>query len=130
MKNLFTIIKKPLFTEKGSALKEAENKLLVEVTRDANKIEIKKAIEEIFKVKVEKVATIKSHGKWKRQVKKTGGRNNYGRVTMWQGGGGNSRRYRIIDFKRNKTGVPAVVATIEYDPNTSARILLLHSKER
>ena len=74
MKNLFTIIKKPLFTEKGSALKEAENKLLVEVTKDANKIEIKKAIEEIFKVKVEKVATIKTHGKWKRHGKSLGKR--------------------------------------------------------
>jgi large subunit ribosomal protein L23 len=54
MKNLYTVIKKPLFTEKGSTLKEAENKLLIEVSSDANKIEIKKAIEEIFKVKVEK----------------------------------------------------------------------------
>jgi len=74
MKNLFTIIKKPLFTEKGSSLKEAENKLLIEVSRDANKIEIKKALEEIFKVKVEKVATIKSHGKRKRQGKSLGKR--------------------------------------------------------
>ena len=74
MKNLFTIVKKPLFTEKGSALKEAENKLLVEVARDSNKIEIKKAIEEIFKVKVEKVATIKTHGKWKRHGKSLGKR--------------------------------------------------------
>jgi large subunit ribosomal protein L2 len=64
-----------------------------------------------------------------RQLKKTGGRNNYGRVTMWQRGGGNSRRYRIIDFKRNKTGVPAVVATIEYDPNRSARIALLNYRD-
>jgi len=64
-----------------------------------------------------------------RQLKKTGGRNSYGRVTMWQRGGGNSRRYRIIDFKRNKTGVPAVVATIEYDPNRSARIALLNHKD-
>ena len=64
-----------------------------------------------------------------RQLKKTGGRNNAGRVTMWQRGGGNSRRYRIIDFKRNKTGVPAVVATIEYDPNRSARIALLNYKD-
>ena len=64
-----------------------------------------------------------------RQLKKTGGRNNYGRVTMWQRGGGNSRRYRIIDFKRNKAGVPAVVATIEYDPNRSARIALLNYKD-
>ncbi|RPI33683.1 MAG: 50S ribosomal protein L23 [Nitrospiraceae bacterium] len=74
MKNLYTVIKKPLFTEKGSALKEAENKLLIEVSSDANKIEIKKAMEEIFKVKVEKVATIKSHGKWKRHGKSLGKR--------------------------------------------------------
>ncbi len=74
MNNLFTIIKRPLFTEKGSALKESENKLLVEVGRDANKLEIKKAIEEIFKVKVEKVATIKTHGKWKRYGKSIGKR--------------------------------------------------------
>jgi len=74
MKNLYTVIKKPLFTEKGSTLKEAENKLLIEVSSDANKIEIKKAMEEIFKVKVEKVATIKSHGKWKRHGKSLGKR--------------------------------------------------------
>lgn len=74
MKNLYTVIKKPLFTEKGSTLKEAENKLLIEVSSDANKIEIKKAIEEIFKVKVEKVATIKTHGKWKRHGKSLGKR--------------------------------------------------------
>lgn len=74
MKNLYTVIKKPLFTEKGSNLKEAENKLLIEVSSDANKIEIKKAIEEIFKVKVEKVATIKTHGKWKRHGKSLGKR--------------------------------------------------------
>ncbi len=74
MNNVYTVIKKPLFTEKGSALKESENKLLVEVGKDANKLEIKKAIEEIFKVKVEKVATIKSHGKWKRYGKSIGKR--------------------------------------------------------
>ncbi len=74
MKNLHTIIKKPLFTEKGSRLKESENKVLVEVARDANKVDIKKAMEEIFKVKVEKVATIKSHGKWKKQGKSIGKR--------------------------------------------------------
>ena len=74
MNNIYTVIKKPLFTEKGSALKESENKLLVEVGKDANKLEIKKAIEEIFKVKVEKVATIKTHGKWKRYGKSIGKR--------------------------------------------------------
>lgn len=66
MKNIYTIIKKPIFTEKGSRLKEAENKILIEVEKDANKIEIKKAMEEIFKVKVEKVSTINLKGKWKR----------------------------------------------------------------
>lgn len=66
MRNLYTIIKKPLFTEKGAFLKESQNKVLVEVSRDANKLEIKKAIEKIFKRKVEKVATIKAYGKWKR----------------------------------------------------------------
>ena len=66
MKNLYTVMKKPLFTEKGNNLKETENKILIEVSRDANKIDIKRAIEEIFKVKVEKVSTISMRGKWKR----------------------------------------------------------------
>jgi large subunit ribosomal protein L2 len=59
-------------------------------------------------------------------VKKTGGRNNNGRITTRHQGGGHKRRYRIIDFKRIKDGVPARVAAIEYDPNRSARIALLH----
>ena len=59
-------------------------------------------------------------------LKKTGGRNNLGRVTSRHRGGGNKRFYRVIDFKRNKVSVPAKVATIEYDPNRSARIALLH----
>jgi large subunit ribosomal protein L23 len=66
MKNIYTVIKRPLFTEKGSTLKESENKVLIEVAGESNKLEIKKAVEEIFKVKVEKVATIKRHGKWKK----------------------------------------------------------------
>jgi large subunit ribosomal protein L2 len=56
----------------------------------------------------------------------TGGRNNYGRMTARHRGGGHKRRYRIIDFKRDKDGVPAKVATIERDPNRNARIALLH----
>jgi large subunit ribosomal protein L2 len=56
----------------------------------------------------------------------TGGRNNNGRITSRFRGGGHKQRYRIIDFKRAKIGVPAVVAGIEYDPNRSARIALLH----
>ena len=57
--------------------------------------------------------------------KRTGGRNNNGRKTSRHRGGGHKRRYRIIDFKRNKHGIPARVAAIEYDPNRSARIALL-----
>lgn len=56
----------------------------------------------------------------------TGGRNNFGRVTSRFRGGGHKRQYRLIDFKRNKIGVPAKVAEIEYDPNRTARIALLH----
>lgn len=59
-------------------------------------------------------------------LKKTGGRNTQGRLTVRHRGGGHKRMYRIIDFKRNKDGIPAKVATIEYDPNRSARIALLH----
>jgi large subunit ribosomal protein L2 len=59
-------------------------------------------------------------------LKKKGGRNNYGRITTRHQGGGHKRRYRTIDFKRQKDGVPAKVAAIEYDPNRSARIALLH----
>ena len=59
-------------------------------------------------------------------LKKTGGRNAYGRITARHRGGGHKRMYRIIDFKRDKDGIPAKVATIEYDPNRSARIALLH----
>jgi large subunit ribosomal protein L2 len=57
---------------------------------------------------------------------KKSGRNHYGRVTMRRRGGGNKSLYRLIDFKRNKLDIPAKVATIEYDPNRSARIALLH----
>ena len=58
-------------------------------------------------------------------LKKNAGRNNQGKITVRHQGGGNRRKYRLIDFKRNKDGVPATVKTIEYDPNRSARIALL-----
>lgn len=61
-----------------------------------------------------------------RSAKKSGGRNNNGRITSRHRGGGHKRRYRIIDFKRTKDAVPARVASIEYDPNRSARVALLH----
>lgn len=76
------------------------------------------AFEEITKSTPEKSLTV--------SLKKSGGRNNQGRVTSRHRGGGHKRRYRIIDFKRNKNGIPAKVFSIEYDPNRNARIALLH----
>ncbi|NLA25362.1 MAG: 50S ribosomal protein L2 [Bacteroidales bacterium] len=62
-------------------------------------------------------------------IKRSGGRNNQGRMTMRQIGGGHKRRYRIIDFKRNKDGIKAVVKTVEYDPNRTARISLVQYED-
>ena len=62
-------------------------------------------------------------------LRKSGGRNNRGRTTMWFRGGGHKRKLRLIDFRREKLGVPARVASIEYDPNRSARIALLHYRD-
>src|SRR3546814_6086426 len=61
------------------------------------------------------------------KIKKSGGRNNSGKMTMRYIGGGHKKAYRLIDFKRDKKDVPAKVATIEYDPNRTARIALLHN---
>jgi large subunit ribosomal protein L2 len=74
--------------------------------------------EEVTKTRPEKSLT--------EPLTKKGGRNNTGRITTRHQGGGHKRRYRVIDFKRTKDGVPAKVAAIEYDPNRSARIALLH----
>jgi large subunit ribosomal protein L2 len=61
-----------------------------------------------------------------RPVKRKGGRNNQGKITVRHHGGGHKRQYRVVDFKRNKDGIPGRVATIEYDPNRSANIALIH----
>jgi len=74
--------------------------------------------EEVTKTEPEKSLTA--------PLKKTGGRNVHGRITTRHQGGGHKRRYRIVDFKRRKDGVPAKVAAVEYYPNRSARIALLH----
>ncbi len=71
------------------------------------------------------ITTNKPYKPLLKPIKRTGGRNNSGRITMWQKGGGHKRAYRIIDFKRNKLNVPCVVETIEYDPNRTSRIALL-----
>ena len=76
------------------------------------------SFEEITKTTPEKSLTVK--------LTKSGGRNSNGRITTRHRGGGHKRKYRIIDFKRDKVGVPAKVFSIEYDPNRSARIALLH----
>ncbi len=74
----------------------------------------------------EEITTTKPEKSLLRPLKKSGGRNAHGRITVRHRGGGHKRHYRVIDFKRDKTGIPARVATIEYDPNRSARIALLH----
>jgi large subunit ribosomal protein L2 len=76
---------------------------------------------EITKAKPEKKLT--------KSVRKSGGRNNHGHITTRHIGGGHKRRYRIIDWRRDKDGVPAKVAAIEYDPNRTARLALLHYKD-
>ena len=73
----------------------------------------------------DEITTDKPHGPLTENLHTTGGRNSSGEQTIWWRGGGHKRLYRIIDFKRDKAGIPARVATIEYDPNRSARIALL-----
>jgi large subunit ribosomal protein L2 len=79
------------------------------------------SFEEITKDRPEKTLT--------EPLKRTGGRGNRGRITVWFRGGGHKRRYRAVDFRRDKRDVPATVAAIEYDPNRSARLALLHYKD-
>jgi large subunit ribosomal protein L2 len=75
------------------------------------------------------ITTDKPYSPLVRPLKKSGGRNARGRVTVWQRGGGAKRSYRLIDFRRDKTEVPAVVETVEYDPNRSARIALVKYRD-
>jgi len=77
-------------------------------------------------LKFDEITTNKPEKSLTMSFGKTGGRNNNGRITTRHHGGGHKRLYRIIDFKRNKDGIPAKVATIEYDPNRSANIALLN----
>lgn len=77
-------------------------------------------------LRFEELTTDQPHRPLLESKKRSSGRNNRGRITMWQRGGGHKRHYRIIDFKRDKIGIPARVATVEYDPNRSAFISLIH----
>lgn len=77
----------------------------------------------------EEITTRKPEKSLLKVAKKTGGRNANGRITCRHRGGGSRRQYRIVDFKRDKEGIPAAVHSVEYDPNRSARIALLHYKD-
>lgn len=87
-------------------------------TSPGRRFMITSTYEEVTKSKPEKRLT--------KGLSKTGGRNGTGRITAFQRGGGNKRRYRVVDFKRDKDGIAAKVAAIEYDPNRTCRIALLH----
>ncbi|NPV04274.1 MAG: 50S ribosomal protein L2 [Syntrophaceae bacterium] len=86
-------------------------------TTPARRFQTYSTFEEITAEKPEKSLT--------KPVKKTGGRNNAGRMTSRHRGGGHKRKYRVVDFRREKADIPATVKTIEYDPNRSARIALV-----
>jgi large subunit ribosomal protein L2 len=86
-------------------------------TSPARRYQTYSTFEEITAVEPEKSLT--------KPVKRTGGRNNLGRLTSRHRGGGHKRKYRVVDFRREKTDIPAKVKTIEYDPNRSARIALV-----
>ena len=90
----------------------------VKPTSPGRRFQIYSTFEEVTKTVPEKSLL--------KKLKKTGGRNVNGHITCRHRGGGSKRHYRIIDFKRDKSGIPAKVAAIEYDPNRSARIALLH----
>ncbi len=90
----------------------------VKPTSPGRRFQAYSSFEEITKAKPERQLL--------KPIKKSGGRNAKGRITSRHRGGGHKRHYRVIDFKRDKIGIPAKVASIEYDPNRSARIALLH----
>src|SRR5438445_6577372 len=73
----------------------------------------------------DELTTNRPHKPLTQPKQRTGGRRNSGDITLWHRGGGHKRKLRIVDFKRDKAGIPATVASIEYDPNRSARIALL-----
>lgn len=74
----------------------------------------------------EEITKSKPESSLVKSLRKRGGRNSYGRITVRHRGGGHKRKYRLVDFKRDKIGIPARVAAIEYDPNRTARLALLH----
>jgi large subunit ribosomal protein L2 len=73
----------------------------------------------------DEITTDKPYKPLTEPLHRSGGRNNRGTLTSWWRGGGHKRNYRVIDFKRDKVGIPGRVSTVEYDPNRSARIALI-----
>src|SRR3970040_323131 len=121
------VIVRPLITEKATRL-GGETKYAFEVRKHANKSQVKEAVEKWFGVtgpSFDEITRKKPEKSLVKPLRKQGGRNNQGRITVRHRGGGAKRRLRIIDFKRNKFGVPGKVVSIEYDPNRSARIALV-----
>src|SRR2546428_586269 len=128
MRTVWDVIKSPVITEKALVAKEETQDrrqlLTFRVDRRATKPEIKNAVESIFQVKVDSVRTAQYLGKMARRGRHEG-RNHDGRITVRRRGGGHKRFYRVIDFRRNKDGVPGRVTQIEYDPNRSSNIALI-----
>ena len=85
--------------------------------------------EALFRLPAPRNALKKPEKSLLKPLKKNSGRNNAGKITRRHSGGGHKRRYRVIDFKRTKDNIPAVVESIEYDPNRSARIALLKYRD-
>ena len=127
---LLKVLVGPVISEKSTRLEEYKDKQYAfVVTPCATKPEVKAAVELCFKVQVESVQILTTKGKpfaaLLEKKNRGSGRNNNGHITCRHKGGGSKRHYRVIDFLRNKDGVPARVERIEYDPNRSAHIALV-----
>src|SRR5574344_1948730 len=131
------IIIAPVITEKSEYLKNNQNVYVFKVKNSANKTQIKNVIDKQFKPNTpgtRGMSALVNDEITKRTPEKnllvnkskTGGRNNQGKITVRHIGGGNRKKYRLIDFKRNKDGIKGNVASIEYDPNRSANIALVN----
>src|SRR5476649_2227619 len=151
---LLKVVRAPHVSEKASTAMEKNNTIVLKVAKDATKAEIKAAVKKLFEVEVEDVNTLlvkckptspgrrhvvkvvnqelhkgKPYAPLLEKLSKSGGRNNNGRITTRHIGGGHKQHYRLVDFKRNKDGIAAVVERLEYDPNRSANIALVLYKD-
>ncbi|KAJ6644909.1 50S ribosomal protein L2, partial [Pseudolycoriella hygida] len=124
--------RRPVITEKATILAE-QNKFTFYVADKAEKSAVKVKVKKVNIMNVKELTQVNKSSLWKgkpckaltRGLTKTGGRNNFGRITSWHRGGGHKRLYRIIDFKRDKLDVFATVERVEYDPNRTSFIALI-----